>query len=113
MHLLCNYHVKNNQFVRCLVLQILVCLFVVSINISFKNLIFSEKHVTQLQNLPVTEVNRLLGAVVDVENIFMSMHREDDHDTKRVYYYLFKVRNRFKFYTRLLRAHLGRKRVLH
>lgn len=52
---------------------------------------FLEKHVTQLQGLPVAEVNRLLGAVVDVENIFMSMHREDDHDTKRVYYYLFKV----------------------
>lgn len=50
-----------------------------------------EKHVTQLQGLPVSEVNRLLGAVVDVENIFMSMHREDDHDTKRVYYYLFKI----------------------
>lgn len=29
--------------------------------------------------------------VVDVENIFMSMHREDDQDTKRVYFYLFKV----------------------
>ncbi|CAH0397112.1 unnamed protein product [Chilo suppressalis] len=50
-----------------------------------------EKHVTQLQGLPVAEVNRLLGAVVDVENILMSMHREDDHDTKRVYYYLFKL----------------------
>ncbi|KAM3966079.1 gcn5 acetyltransferase [Aphomia sociella] len=50
-----------------------------------------EKHVTQLQGLPVNDVNRLLGAVVDVENIFMSMHREDDHDTKRVYYYLFKL----------------------
>lgn len=54
--------------------------------------IISEKHVTQLQGLPVAEVNRLLGSVVDVENIFMSMHREDDADTKRVYYYLFKVR---------------------
>ncbi|XP_052749924.1 histone acetyltransferase KAT2A isoform X1 [Galleria mellonella] len=50
-----------------------------------------ENHVTQLQGLSVNEVNRLLGAVVDVENIFMSMHREDDHDTKRVYYYLFKL----------------------
>ncbi|VVD03083.1 unnamed protein product [Leptidea sinapis] len=39
----------------------------------------------------VTEINRLLAAVVDVENIFMSMHREDDQDTKRVYYYLFKL----------------------
>ncbi|KPI98197.1 Histone acetyltransferase KAT2A [Papilio xuthus] len=50
-----------------------------------------EKHVTHLQGLAVSEVNRLLGAVVDVENIFMSMHREDDHDTKRVYYFLFKL----------------------
>ncbi|XP_053616213.1 histone acetyltransferase KAT2A isoform X1 [Plodia interpunctella] len=50
-----------------------------------------ENHITQLKGLPVPEVNRLLGAVVDVENIFMSMHREDDHDTKRVYYYLFKL----------------------
>nr|XP_026491863.1 histone acetyltransferase KAT2A [Vanessa tameamea] len=50
-----------------------------------------EKHVTQLEALSAAEVNRLLGAVVDVENIFMSMHREDDHDTKRVYYYLFKL----------------------
>lgn len=56
------------------------------------NYIIAEKHVTQLQGLQVPEVDRLLGAVVDVENIFMSMHREDDHDTKRVYYYLFKVR---------------------
>ncbi|XP_013141094.1 PREDICTED: histone acetyltransferase KAT2A [Papilio polytes] len=50
-----------------------------------------EKHVTHLQGIAVSEVNRLLGAVVDVENIFMSMHREDDHDTKRVYYFLFKL----------------------
>ncbi|OWR41628.1 histone acetyltransferase KAT2A like protein [Danaus plexippus plexippus] len=50
-----------------------------------------ESHITQLKGVSVTEVNRLLGAVVDVENIFMSMHREDDHDTKRVYYYLFKL----------------------
>lgn len=49
------------------------------------------KHVSQIRNSSVAEVNRLLGAVVDVENIFMSMHREDDQDTKRVYYYLFKV----------------------
>lgn len=46
---------------------------------------------SHLQGLSVTEVNKLLGAVVDVENIFMSMHREDDLDTKRVYYYLFKA----------------------
>jgi len=47
--------------------------------------------VSHLAPLSEEEANRLLGMVVDVENIFMSMHREEDADTKRVYYYLFKV----------------------
>ncbi|XP_069673616.1 histone acetyltransferase KAT2A [Periplaneta americana] len=50
-----------------------------------------ELHVSHLAPLSVDEANRLLGMVVDVENIFMSMHREEDADTKRVYYYLFKL----------------------
>ncbi|XP_041970116.1 histone acetyltransferase KAT2A [Aricia agestis] len=50
-----------------------------------------EKHVTHLQGMPVAEINRLLGAIIDAENIFMSMHRETDHDTKRIYCYLFKL----------------------
>lgn len=29
--------------------------------------------------------------VVDVENIYMSMQKEEDPDTKRVYFYLFKL----------------------
>jgi len=37
------------------------------------------------------EINRLLGMVVDVENLFMSVHKEEDTDTKQVYFYLFKV----------------------
>ncbi|KAG8316337.1 Histone acetyltransferase kat2b [Homalodisca vitripennis] len=48
-------------------------------------------HTTHLKSLQEEEVNRLLGMVVDVENIFMSMHREEDPDTKKVYYYLFKL----------------------
>lgn len=59
--------------------------------------ILVERHVSHLSSCNAQEVNRLLGMVVDVENIFMSMHREDDHDTKRVYYYLFKVRNIHKY----------------
>ncbi|XP_063242704.1 histone acetyltransferase KAT2A isoform X2 [Bacillus rossius redtenbacheri] len=51
----------------------------------------TEMHVNHLAPLNEDEINRLLGMVVDVENIFMSMHREEDCDTKRVYYYLFKV----------------------
>ncbi|XP_054270725.1 histone acetyltransferase KAT2A [Macrosteles quadrilineatus] len=52
------------------------------------------QHVAHLKSLQEEEVNRLLGMVVDVENIFMSMHREEDPDTKKVYYYLFKLLRR-------------------
>lgn len=64
---------------------------VVGLFIYLCTLSLAEKHVSHLEGLSAAEINRLLGTVVDVENIFMSMHREDDHDTKRVYYYLFKV----------------------
>lgn len=37
------------------------------------------------------QMNELLGAIVDVENIFVSLHREEDEDTKKVYYYLFRL----------------------
>nr|XP_018908227.1 PREDICTED: histone acetyltransferase KAT2A [Bemisia tabaci]XP_018908228.1 PREDICTED: histone acetyltransferase KAT2A [Bemisia tabaci] len=48
-------------------------------------------HVSHLKTLPEEEINRLLGMVVDVENIFMSMHTEQDADTKKVYYFLFDL----------------------
>lgn len=49
-------------------------------------------HVSHLENVSEDEINRLLGMVVDVENLFMSVHKEEDTDTKQVYFYLFKVR---------------------
>lgn len=48
-------------------------------------------HVIHLESLDENELNKLLGMVVDVENIFMAMHKEEDEETKRVYYYLFKL----------------------
>lgn len=48
-------------------------------------------HVSHLENVSEEEMNRLLGMVVDVENLFMSVHKEEDTDTKQVYFYLFKV----------------------
>lgn len=48
-------------------------------------------HVTHLESLDENDLNKLLGMVVDVENIFMAMHKEEDEETKRVYYYLFKL----------------------
>uniref|UniRef100_A0A8C5FYB5 Histone acetyltransferase n=1 Tax=Gouania willdenowi TaxID=441366 RepID=A0A8C5FYB5_GOUWI len=47
-------------------------------------------HVSHLENVSEDEINRLLGMVVDVENLFMSVHKEEDTDTKQVYFYLFK-----------------------
>ena len=38
------------------------------------------------QNITVAELDRLLGIVVDVENLFMCVHKEEDADTKQVPY---------------------------
>jgi hypothetical protein len=35
------------------------------------------------QSITVDELNRLLGIVVDVENLFMCVHKEEDADTKQ------------------------------
>ncbi|KAK7863222.1 hypothetical protein R5R35_001437 [Gryllus longicercus] len=48
-------------------------------------------HVSHLEPLTEDEINRLLGMVVDVENIYMSMHREDDVETRRIYNFLYKL----------------------
>lgn len=50
-----------------------------------------ENHISHLVSQPEEMINKLLGMVVDVDNIFMGMHREEDPDTKRVYYFLFKL----------------------
>ncbi|XP_014226861.1 histone acetyltransferase KAT2B [Trichogramma pretiosum] len=50
-----------------------------------------ENHVTHLISLPEETINKLLSMVVDVDNIFMSMYGEKDQDTKKVYFYLFKL----------------------
>ena len=50
-----------------------------------------ENHISHLITQPDECINKLLGIVVDVDNIFMGMHREEDADTKKVYYFLFKL----------------------
>lgn len=50
-----------------------------------------QSHISHLGYISDEQINELLGAVVDVENLYSSMHREDDEDTKKVYYYLFRV----------------------
>lgn len=48
-------------------------------------------HVTHLENVSEEEVNRLLGIVLDVEYLYTCVHKEEDPDTKQVYFSLFKV----------------------
>uniref|UniRef100_A0A5F7ZEE4 Histone acetyltransferase n=1 Tax=Macaca mulatta TaxID=9544 RepID=A0A5F7ZEE4_MACMU len=47
-------------------------------------------HVSHLENVSEEEMNRLLGIVLDVEYLFTCVHKEEDADTKQVYFYLFK-----------------------
>lgn len=66
------------------------CMFVLWLLFLF-NALLTADHVSHLENVSEDEINRLLGMVVDVENLFMSVHKEEDTDTKQVYFYLFKV----------------------
>lgn len=50
-----------------------------------------EDHYNHLKNCTLPEINKLLAAVVDVENLYMSMLRESDPETKKIYFYLFKL----------------------
>ncbi|XP_065084860.1 histone acetyltransferase KAT2A [Ochlerotatus camptorhynchus] len=50
-----------------------------------------ESHITHLGDISDDQINELLGAIVDVENLYMSMLRETDTDTKKVYAYLFRL----------------------
>lgn len=46
---------------------------------------------THLENVSEDEMNRLLGIVLDVEYLYTCVHKEEDADTKQVYFSLFKV----------------------
>lgn len=52
---------------------------------------FPGDHVTHLENVSEEEMNRLLGIVLDVEYLYTCVHKEEDADTKQVYFSLFKV----------------------
>lgn len=48
-------------------------------------------HVARFEASDDDEISRLLGMVVDVENLFHCVQREEDGDTKQVYFYLFRL----------------------
>lgn len=57
----------------------------------FWGFFFPGDHVTHLENVSEDEMNRLLGIVLDVEYLYTCVHKEEDADTKQVYFSLFKV----------------------
>ena len=65
--------------------------YVVILNTNYR-LLFTGTHVSHLESTDEEELNRLLRIVVDVENLFLCVHREEDAETKQVYFYLFRVR---------------------
>ncbi|XP_018562120.1 histone acetyltransferase KAT2A isoform X2 [Anoplophora glabripennis] len=50
-----------------------------------------ENHISHLKDKPEDELNRLLGMVVDVDNLYTAMNWEENPETKKVYLYLFKL----------------------
>lgn len=50
-----------------------------------------ETHISHLGDLTNDQLNELLGAIIDAENLFMSMQRVEDEDTRKVYSYLFRL----------------------
>lgn len=50
-----------------------------------------QNHISHLTGISSQQMNELLGAIIDMENLFMSMQRVDDEDTKKVYIYLFRL----------------------
>lgn len=50
-----------------------------------------ESHISHLRTKGEQELNRLLGMVVDVDNVYVAMTREENPDTKKLYSYLFRV----------------------
>lgn len=59
---------------------------------------WTENHISHLTDITDVQLNELLGAIVDIENLFISMHREVDEETRKVYNYLFHV-SRKSFYS--------------
>ncbi|XP_039313828.1 histone acetyltransferase KAT2A isoform X2 [Solenopsis invicta] len=50
-----------------------------------------ESHIKHLPIQSDKEINRLLGMAIDADNILTCTHRETDPDTKKVYFYLYKL----------------------
>ncbi|XP_057653056.1 histone acetyltransferase KAT2A isoform X2 [Diorhabda carinulata] len=50
-----------------------------------------EMHISHLVDKPEQELNRLLSMVVDVDNMYTAMSKEENQETHKVYLYLFRL----------------------
>lgn len=50
-----------------------------------------ENHITHLKSQTEEKLNKLLSMAIDADNLFMGTHREEDDDTKKIYFYLYTL----------------------
>ncbi|XP_076804539.1 histone acetyltransferase KAT2A-like [Clavelina lepadiformis] len=48
-------------------------------------------HVKHVESMNSEEMNQLLSMIVDVENLVLCVQKEEDNDTKQVYFYLYRL----------------------
>lgn len=48
-------------------------------------------HISHLSDITTEQMNEILGAIIDTENLFISMTKVEDEDTKKVYAFLFRL----------------------
>lgn len=53
--------------------------------------IFVEDHISDINDITEDQINELLGAVVDVENLHVNIDRVKEIDNKKVYQFLYSV----------------------
>ena len=50
-----------------------------------------EHHISHVSELTNEQMDEMLGAIIDAENLYISISRQEDEDIKKVYIFLFKL----------------------
>ncbi|XP_022904874.1 histone acetyltransferase KAT2A isoform X2 [Onthophagus taurus] len=68
-----------------------------------------ESHISHLRTKNENDINKLLGMMVDVENVYTAMSQEEDTDIKKIYGYLFRLLRKciLSFETPVIEGPLG------
>lgn len=57
---------------------------------------FTDEHIKHYESMSITQINRLLQTALDVECLFSLICKEEDADSKHIYFFLFKVKQKNK-----------------